>query len=254
MASKPLILVSNDDGIDAPGLRALERALGPIGRVCTAAPVAEQSASSRRITLRRPIRYEQRGVLRYGVHGTPCDSVMMAVTLLLKETPDLVVCGINSGPNLGENIYYSGTVAAAAEGAKYGVPAIAVSVNQRTNIEYEPAARIAAGLARKVLREGLPAGIVLNVNVPAGKINGVSVTRQCRKISRNVMVETRDPWDRPYFWMHEIVPLDQAEDGSDYAAVREGRLSITPLHFDHTAHPAVAGLAKDYLAFDPNGD
>ena len=254
MSAKPLILISNDDGIDAPGLRALERALCPVGCVCIAAPVAEQSASSRRITLSRPIRYEQRGALRYGVHGTPCDSVMMAVTLLLKETPDLVVSGINSGPNLGENIYYSGTVAAAAEGAKYGIPAIAVSVNQRTDIEYEPAARIAAGLARKVLREGLPAGIVLNVNVPGGKIHGVSVTRQCRKISRNFMLETRDPWDRPYFWMHEVVPLDRAEDGSDYAAVREGRLSITPLHFDHTAHSAVAGLARDYRAFDPNAD
>lgn len=250
-ASDPLILVTNDDGLEAPGLRALERSLSKIARIRTAAPLTEQSASSRRITLRRPIRYVMAGERRYGIDGSPCDCVMMAVTLLLDERPALVVSGINSGPNLGENIYYSGTVAAAAEGAKYGIPAIAVSVNQRTEIDFRPAARIAARLASRVLSDGLPRGVVLNVNVPVGEVSGVDVTHQCRKISRNFMVETRDPRQRPYYWMHEEVPLEEAEDGSDYAAIREGRLSVTPLHFDHTAYSAMEGLRSDFSRFDP---
>ncbi len=249
----PLILVTNDDGVDAPGIRAVEAVLEPFGRICTVAPLVEQSASSRRITLRRPIRFESRGTGRFGVDGTPCDSVMMAITHLLDERPALVVSGINNGPNLGENIYYSGTVAAAAEGAKYGIPAMAVSVDQRVSIDYSASARVAAALASKVLANGLAPGIVLNVNVPSSEIEGVAVTRQCRKISRNLMVETRDPWNRPYFWMHEEVPLEEAERGSDYAAVRDGFVSVTPLHFDLTADGEVERLQRDYIDFDLNG-
>ncbi len=248
----PLILITNDDGIDAPGIQALERSLAPLGSIRTAAPLVEQSASSRRITLRRPIRYARRGDGRFGIDGTPSDCVMMAITLLVEERPALVVSGINNGPNLGENIYYSGTVAAAAEGAKYGIPAIAVSVDQRVDIDYEPSARIAAGVASRVLANGLAPGIVLNVNVPAGEIAGISVTRQCSKISRNLMVETRDPWDRPYYWMHEDVPVHEAEDGSDYAAVRDGQVSVTPLHFALTAVDELDGLRREFRGFDPN--
>ena len=252
-ASDPLILITNDDGIDAPGIRALERSLAPLGRIRTAAPLMEQSASSRRITLRRPLRYEHKGTHRFGIDGAPCDCVMMAITLLLEERPTLVVSGINNGPNLGENIYYSGTVAAAAEAAKYGVPAMAVSVNQRVDIDYLPSARIAARLASKVLAEGVRPGVVLNVNVPAGRARGVAVTHQCRKISRNLMIETRDPWNRPYYWMHEEVPLEDAEPGSDYAAIREGLVSVSPLQFDHTAHEEIAGLQRALVGFEPNG-
>ena len=248
--SDPLILITNDDGIDSPGIRALEQSLAPLGRLRTVAPLTEQSAASRRITLRRPLRYESKGSGRYGVEGTPADSVMMAITLLLDERPDLVIAGINNGPNLGENIFYSGTVAAAAEGAKYGIPAIAISVNQRVGIDYGPSARIAARLARKVLERGLPEGVVLNVNAPKGEAAGVAVTHQCRKISRNVMVETRDPYGRAYYWMHEEVPFEDAMDGSDYAAVHRGLLSITPLHFDHTAHGQIEQMRQEFLGFD----
>lgn len=231
----PLILVTNDDGVHAPGIRALERALTPLGRVVTVAPLAEQSATARRITLRRPLRCHALGGGRFAVDGTPCDSVMMALTLLLDEPPDLVASGINNGPNLGENVYYSGTVAAAAEGAKYGIPAIAVSVDQRTDVDFGPAGKVVARLAAKVLAHGLAHGVALNVNVPAGEPSGCEVTRQSRKISRNMMIETLDPRKRPCYWMHEEVPLQEAEPGSDYAAVRDGRVSLTPLHFDHTA-------------------
>ena len=231
----PRILVTNDDGIQAPGLHALEATLARVGEVYTVAPLHEQSASSRRITLRKPFRYQPAGARRYGVDGTPADCAMMALTLLLDFRPDLVVSGINNGPNLGENVYYSGTVAGAAEGAKYGIPAIAMSVNQRVDIDYGPAADFAAKLAAQVIEKGLAAGIALNVNVPCPSYDGVEITHQSRKISRNLMVETRDPYGRPYYWMHEEVPLADAEPGSDYAAVRDGKVSITPLRFDHTA-------------------
>ncbi len=234
-SSKPQILVTNDDGIGAPGIAALEAALRSVGEVFAVAPLYEQSASSRRITLRKPFRYEKVGENRFAVDGSPADCAMMALTMLLGFRPDLVVSGINNGPNLGENVFYSGTVAGAAEGAKYGVPAIAMSVNQRENIDYGPAADFAAQLAAEVLAKGLPPGVALNVNVPHPGYSGVEITHQSKKISRNLMIETHDPYGRPYYWMHEEVPLESAEEGSDYAAVRDGKVSITPLRFDQTA-------------------
>ncbi len=236
------ILVTNDDGIDAPGIAALEQALASIGNVFTVAPLSEQSAASRRITLRRPFRYETRGKNRFAVDGTPADCAMMALTHLLEQPPALVVSGINNGPNLGENVFYSGTIAAAAEGAKYGIPAIAMSVNQRVDIDYTAAAEFGAELASKVLSKGLPEGIALNVNVPYPTYDGVEITHQSRKISRNLMIETKDPNGRPYYWMHEEVPLEDAEPGSDYAAIREGNISITPLRFDNTAYDLIDKL------------
>ncbi len=238
----PRILVTNDDGIDAPGIAVLENALADVGEICTVAPLIEQSGAGRRITLHRPFRYENRGKNRFAVDGSPADCAMMALTLLLEEPPDLVVSGINNGPNLGENAFYSGTVAGAAEGAKYGIASIAVSVNRRRDIDYAPAARFAADLAAKVLAEGLPQGVVLNVNVPHPTYDGIEITRQSKKISRNLMVETRDPYDRLYYWMYEEVPLENAEAGSDYAAVRDGKISITPLRFDNTAHDLIDEL------------
>jgi len=242
------ILVTNDDGVFAPGLRALEEALGQAGEVYTVAPAAEFSGSSRAITLRQPLRFAEAGPRRYAVEGTPADSVMMGVNQILDFRPDLAVSGVNAGPNLGENIFYSGTVAAAAEAAKYNIPAIAVSVTERRAPDFRPAARFAAALARRVLAEGLPEGVALNVNVPHPRFRGVEITRQSHKISRNIMLERRDPRGRPYYWMHEEVPIEEAEPGSDYAAVREGRVSITPLRLDPTAHdliPALSGWAGD---------
>jgi 5'-nucleotidase len=238
----PRILITNDDGIHAPGLHALEAALARVGEVYTVAPLHEQSAASRRITLRKPFCYLSAGKNRYAVDGTPADCAMMALTLLLDFRPDLVASGINNGPNLGENVFYSGTVAGAAEGAKYGIPAIAMSVDQRADIDYGPAADFAAGLAARVIETGLPEGVALNVNVPHPSYSGSEITHQSRKISRNLMVETRDPYGRPYYWMHEEVPRDEAEPGSDYAAVRDGKVSITPLRFDHTAWDLMEGL------------
>ena len=231
----PRILCTNDDGISAPGLVALEKSLAKVGDVHTVAPLYEQSGASRRITLRKPFRFEQRGKNRYAVDGTPADCAMMALIKILDSPPDLVVSGINNGPNLGENIFYSGTVGAAAEGAKYGIPSIAMSVDQRVDIDFSVAAEFAAKLAPQVLVDGLEGGVTLNVNVPHLGYSGVEITHQSHKISRNLMVETLDPYGRPYYWMHEEVPLADAEPGSDYAAVRDGKVSITPLRFDMAA-------------------
>jgi 5'-nucleotidase len=236
------ILITNDDGIGAPGLAALEKAASSIGEVYVFAPLSEQSGTSRGITLRRPLRFHQVGERRYAVDGTPADAVMMALCLVLDFHPDVVLSGINNGPNLGENVFYSGTVAGAAEAAKHGIPAMAVSVTERENLDFGPAAEFAARLAEQVVEKGLPAGVALNVNVPHPRFDGVEITHQCGKISRNLMVEGRDPRGRPYYWMDEQIPLESAEPGSDYAAVREGRVSVTPLRFDNTAQDLMPGL------------
>lgn len=240
------ILITNDDGIGAPGLAALEEAVSSLGEVYVCAPMAEHSGASRGITLRRPLRFQQVGERRYSVDGTPADAVMMALCLVLDFHPDLVLSGINNGPNLGENVFYSGTVAGAAEAAKHGIPAIAMSVTERENLDFVPAAEFAAQLAEQVVHHGLPAGVALNVNVPHPRYEGVEVTHQCGKISRNLMVEGRDPRGRPYYWMDEQIPLGSAEPGSDYAAVREGRVSVTPLRFDNTARDLVSSV-KSWL-------
>jgi 5'-nucleotidase len=229
------ILITNDDGIAAPGLAALETALSRVGEVYVCAPLSEQSGTSRGITVRRPLRFHSAGERRYAVDGTPADSVMVALCLVLDAHPDVVVSGINNGPNLGENVFYSGTVAGAAEGAKHGIPSIAVSVSERENLDFTPAAEFTACLTKRIVEKGLPRGVALNVNVPHPRYQGVEVTRQCEKISRNIMVEGRDPRGRPYYWMDEQIPLDDADPGTDYAAIREGRISITPLRFDNTA-------------------
>ena len=240
------ILLTNDDGVGALGLLALEEALAEVGEIHVAAPLNEQSGTSRSITLRRPLRFETKGVRRYAVEGTPADTVMMAVNQILDFRPDLVVSGINSGSNLGENIYYSGTVAAAAEAAKYGIPAVALSVNARKNIDYSQAAELAPRIALQALEAGLPAGVALNVNVPQPWSGGIEITRQSRKISRNLMIEVLDPYGRPYYWVHEEVPLADAEPGSDYAAVRDGKVSITPIRFDHTEEMLIEPLRQSW--------
>jgi len=241
------ILLTNDDGIHAPGIKALEAEVAAVGEVWVAAPQDEQSAASRSITVRRPLRSNEIKPRHFAIEGTPADSVMLALAHLLDFQPDLLISGINSGPNLGENIFYSGTVAAAAEGARHGIPSIAMSVAERADIDYSAAAGFAARLAKQVHAAGMPAGVALNVNVPHPSYGGVEMTRQSPKISRNVMLGGHDPRGRPYFWMHEEVPLDIAEPGTDYAAVRDGKVSVTPMRFDYTADDSMGEL-KDHLA------
>ncbi len=236
-----LILVSNDDGIDSPGIRILARFLKKIkgAKVVVVAPDRERSATSHSLTVHLPLRTFQQSPGFFSVDGTPTDAVMVGVHKILKRKPDLLVSGINRGANLGEDVHYSGTVAAALEAAIMGIPAIAVSVvgSPEGEFIFEPAARFALKLARRVLKEGLPPGVVLNVNVPnkpSKKIRGVEVTSLGKHNYGDVIVEKIDPRGRPYFWIGGDPRRFEDRPGSDCNAFLKNKISITPIQVDLT--------------------
>ena len=229
------ILVTNDDGIHAEGLRALVDAVRDLGTVSVAAPHTERSATAQSITLRQPIYFEEIAEREWAVEGTPTDAVILALNRLLPAPPDLVISGINRGGNMGENIYYSGTIGAAMEAIINHLPAFAISVAHRgRDFDYSAAARFARRLAELILKEGLPTGVLLNVNVPQAATGEVRFTRQSQKITRNVLREETDPQGRAGFWLHEQVATEGVDPGSDYAAVYAGAVSVTPLQLNRT--------------------
>ncbi len=231
----PNILVTNDDGIHAPGLRALASAMSELGTVTVVAPSRERSAAAQSLTLRQPIYCDQIAEREYSVEGTPADAMILAFHTLLNEKPNVVVSGINPGGNVGENIYYSGTVGAAMEAAVNGVPAIAISIAYRgREFDFAPAAQFARDLLPVILQEGLPRGVMLNVNIPQDWTGAVRFTRQSSKITRNVLQPGSDPRGRRYFWLSEQKVVEGIEPDTDQAAIREGAVSITPLQLDHT--------------------
>ena len=240
------ILVTNDDGIYAPGLKALEQGLAAAGEVTVIAPDREMSAMSQSISVHMPLRVHKLDERHFAVTGTPADTVILALYRLLPEKPDLVVSGINPGGNLGENVIYSGTVAAAMEATLHGVPAFSISLATRKHLDFSAAAAFAGQLAQTILEKGLPPGVMLNVNVPRGEVRGVRVTRQSQKISQNIVHEKADPRGRPYFWLDETARIETAEPDSDYAAIRAHEISITPLQVDRTDYSSLRQLA-DWL-------
>ena len=242
MASKR-ILLTNDDGIGAVGLVALEQALSPLGDVTVVAPDSERSGSSQALTLHQPLRVKTLDDHHYAVGGTPADTVILALYQLLPQKPHLVVSGINPGGNLGENLIYSGTVAAAQEAVLHGVPSFAISIAARNPQDFSGAAAIALELAGRILREGLPPGVALNVNVPNGEIRGARLTRQSQKISQNIVCEKKDPRGKSYYWLDETLPHRRVEPDSDYAAIFSHEISITPLEVDRTHHPSLNHLS-----------
>jgi 5'-nucleotidase len=234
------VLLSNDDGVYAPGLRALAAAFDG-DEVWVVAPDREQSASSHAISLHRPLRMIEVGPRRFAVDGTPTDAVYMGLNLVLRSArPDVVVSGVNHGPNLGNDVLYSGTVAAAMEAALLGVNAIAVSLAAPPPHEFGEAARFAAALVRRVVENPPPAPLLLNVNVPAGPIRGYRFARLGRRTYGNEVVEKTDPRGRKYYWIGgEGGPTNENIPGSDCnAALLEGVVAVTPLHLDST-HDAV---------------
>src|SRR5437762_516711 len=244
------ILVTNDDGIHAPGLAALEAALAALGEVTVSAPEREMSATSQSISLHSPLRVHALDERHFAVAGTPADAVILALHHLMPEKPDLVVSGINPGGNLGENVVYSGTVAGAMEAVLHAVSSFAISLCSRKQTDFSGAASFAARLAAKVLEEGLPPGVMLNVNVPRGlpRSNrgepiGVRFARQSQKISQARVREQKDPRGRKYFWLDESVDLGQVEPDSDYAAVLAGEIAITPLQVDRTDYKSLNHLS-----------
>jgi 5'-nucleotidase len=229
------ILVTNDDGIHSEGIVALELALEQIGDVITVAPAHEMSAASHSLTLARPLRIDKIDDRHYSVDGTPTDCVTLAMNKIITGgPPDIVVSGINKGGNLGDDVSYSGTVAGALEAAIYGLPGIAVSLVQRLDFDFGPAAEFAAELTRRVVNDSLPKGTLLNVNVPPGPIRGVRVTRQGNKVIRPTVIEGTDPRQRKYYWIGEESFTWNEEEGTDYQALRQGFVSITPLRSDLT--------------------
>jgi 5'/3'-nucleotidase len=234
------ILVTNDDGYHSEGITALADALGALGEVTITAPTTEASAIGHALTLRRPLRLERIREHVFAVDGTPTDCVNLAITQVLHSLPDLVVSGINKGYNLGDDVTYSGTVAGAMEGALLGIPAIAVSL-RATLAEYDFrwAAQAAAAVAESILRRPLPSRVFLNVNVPKGQPKGYRVTVQARRNHMTSVAERRDPKGRSYYWIEEGQNVWEPHDRSDYQAVRDGYISVTPLKPDLTAYDVI---------------
>ena len=245
------ILLTNDDGIHSDGLITLERALRELGDVYVVAPAAEMSGASHSLTLARPLRIRRIDNRHWTVDGTPTDCVTLALHKILEEAelPHVCVSGINHGGNLGDDATYSGTVAGALEATILGVPGIAVSLVARENFDFTEAARFAVLSTKKILSEGLPEGTLLNINVPQGEIKGVKVTRQGIKNARPVISEHIDPRGKPYFWIGEQYFRSHSEDGTDYRAIEQGYVSVTPLKSDMTDHALLSSLESwNYLA------
>lgn len=244
------ILLSNDDGINAPGLYSLATALDAVGDLLIVAPEREQSCSSHGITLHKPLRMKQvtldglEHVSAYHTSGTPADCVVLS-RYEEECVPDIVVAGINSGANMGEEVFYSGTVAAAMEGCLQGLKSIAVSVTAYENIDYRAAAEFVTRLVPAYIKCNLPEGILLNVNVPnlaPEEIKGVQVTRLGRRQYENFIDRRLDPRGRAYYWFSgEVTEIDSA-DGTDIAATTAGYISVTPICFDVTSYDALEAV------------
>jgi 5'-nucleotidase len=235
------ILVTNDDGYRSAGIEALASRLEQLGQVTIVAPIEEASAIGHALTLRRPLRLERISDRVYGVDGTPTDCVNLAITQVLHGLPDVVVSGINKGWNLGDDVTYSGTVAGALEGALLGIPAVAVSLVRSSRDEYDfsYAADAAAMFVEAVLTNPLPPRTFLNINLPRGEPKGVRITVQAKRNHITSIAKRHDPKGRPYFWIEEGQDEWEPHDRSDYQAVRDGYISVTPLHPDLTAHAAL---------------
>ena len=239
----PRILITNDDGVHSDGIHALADALRPLGDITVVAPHIEASAIGHALTLRRPLRLEQLRPGVYEVDGTPTDCVNIAFTKLFDTPPDLVVSGINKGLNIGDDVTYSGTVSGAMEASLLGVPGIAVSL-ARTQGAYDfaPAASAAATIAALVLRVGLAPRTFLSINVPIGTPKGFRLTVQGKRNHLTIVDERCDPRGRPYYWIEEGQNDWEPHDRSDFQAVHDGYISVTPLQPDMTDYTALERL------------
>jgi 5'-nucleotidase len=236
----PRILVTNDDGVHSEGIHVLAQALAPLGEVIIVAPTKEASAIGHALTLWHPLRLDRVREGVFAVDGTPTDCVNVAIAHVLGGKPDLIVSGINKGWNLGDDVTYSGTVAGALEGALLGIPSIAASTqNRNKEFDFPPAAKAAATMAEAVLERGIPKFTMLNINAPYGANKGFKATVQARRNHITVVSERVDPRGRAYYWIEEGQDEWQPHDRSDYQAVRDGYVSVTPLHPDMTAHDAL---------------
>lgn len=248
--SKRTILITNDDGINSQGLWVLWEAFHKKWNTYIIAPDREQSASSHSVTLSRPLRISKIKNKVYSVDGTPSDCVHLAVNGFLRKKPDIVVAGINIGENLGDDITYSGTVAAAIEGTLLGIPSIAISLTGRKNLNFSPAVKLAEKVIQFILKNGLPQDILLNINVPNVKdekeIKGIMATRKGKRFYNEHIIRRKDPRGKWYYWIGgdnigNEVPLDN----SDVLAIRQNYVSITPINVDLTDYTYLHKLKKE---------
>ncbi len=241
--SKRLILISNDDGIHSAGLKCLAEAAEGLGRVFIVAPDRERSAASHSLTLHRPLRVTKTGVDTYAVDGTPTDCVTLAVNSILPRTPDIVLSGINMGTNLGEDVLYSGTVSAAMEGTMLAIPSVALSLAAPFEPAFEYARLFTRRLTAEVLKKGLPADTLLNVNIPSlKKIKGHKITSLGKRFYNDVVIEKIDPRGKKYYWIGGEMDRWEGGEKSDFYALKGGYVTITPLHFDMTNYDSIAGI------------
>lgn len=234
------ILCTNDDGIHAPGLRLLAEVAGRLGDVTVVAPDRQQSASSHSLTLHRPLRVTEIEPARHVIDGTPTDCVLIAVNQLLAHRPDFVFSGVNHGPNMGEDVLYSGTVAAAMEGTILGIPAIAVSVAGSESEDLGSYADLLHKMLERILgKSEFPSETFLNINIPdlpPSEIKGVRITRLGRRVYSDTLLRREDPGGREYFWIGGGVSSWSGGEDSDFRALEAGYVSITPMHLDLTNH------------------
>lgn len=239
----PRILVTNDDGIYSEGIRKLADVCRELGEVIIVAPDREQSAASHALTLNHPLRLMEIRKDEWIVDGTPTDCVNLAVLKLMKDArPDLVVSGINFGPNLGDDVTYSGTISAAFEGSLLNVPSIAFSALVGEGFSFDRCATFAGDLVQHALENHRDPRVVLNVNFPVGAFSGVRVTRLGRRIYSEGVIERLDPRGRKYYWIGGEPPVWHPEEGTDFDAIHAGYISITPLHLDLTDHASISRL------------
>ncbi|WP_445777961.1 5'/3'-nucleotidase SurE [Shewanella sp.] len=241
------ILVSNDDGVSAPGIIALTQALSQFAQVLTVAPDRNCSGASNSLTLANPLRINNLGGGYVSVNGTPTDCVHLAIRQLCQQEPDMVVSGINAGANMGDDTLYSGTVAAAMEGRFLGLPAIAISLVGKSLTHYDTAAIYAAKIVRGLLAHPINRDQILNVNVPdlpVEQIKGIKVTRLGARHKAEDMIKTQDPAGRDIYWLGPVGREQDAGEGTDFGAVSQGYVSITPLTVDLTAYNQLNGLAE----------
>src|SRR5947208_6248907 len=239
-----LLLVTNDDGVHAAGLAALASAGDDVGEVHVLAPEREQSGCGHALTLHRPLRVQPLRERWHAVNGTPSDCVNVGVLGFLPERPALIVSGINHGSNLGDDVTYSGTVSAAMEGTLLGVPSMAVSQSDPETGTLDGAQAVAKLVASRVLVEGLPGKTLLNINVPAGPLAGIRMTRLGHRVYQEKVVRETDPRGLPYYWIGAGPPVWSEDEASDIAAVHRGMASVTPLHLDLTHHGALQRMGE----------
>lgn len=252
-AKRPLILVTNDDGISAPGIIALVKAMKEVGDVIVIAPDKPQSGVGHAITINATLRLNKTNhhnvSEEYSLSGTPVDCVKMATDRVMKRLPDLVVSGINHGSNISVNVIYSGTMSAAVEGAIDGIPSIGFSLmDYSINADFTASMEVAKVVAQNVLNHGLPKGICLNVNIPPLKLSelkGIKVCRQAKADWKEVFDERKDPYGRPYFWLTgEFIDMEPDKDDTDVSAVKNNYASVVPVQFDMTGYSALASISK----------